>query len=86
MIEHKLTISDENHTGLPLFIPYCDGQGCNWIGAPHISKAAAQHEGGKQHVNQFKNRRGKTPEATPYWSRSPAADPPSDADHRRMAS
>ena len=86
VIEHKLAISDENHTGMQLFIPYCDAQGCHWIGTPHLSKAAAQHEGGTQHVNQVKNRRRKTPEVTPYGSRGPAADPPPDADHRRMAS
>lgn len=49
-IEHTLGISDEKHTGLQMFIPYCGTGGCQWIGHPHLSKAAAQQEGAT-HVN-----------------------------------
>ncbi len=59
MIEHRLAISDENHTGMQLFIPYCAAQGCSWIGTAHTGRAAAQHEGGAQHINRIKSRRAR---------------------------
>lgn len=66
VIEHRLAISEEKHTGMLLFIPYCDAQGCSWIGTAHISKAAAQHEGGARHINPIKNRRARERAAIPY--------------------
>lgn len=43
--ETSIKISEESHTGLRVFIPYCDTQGCQWIGNPHLDKLSALQEG-----------------------------------------
>lgn len=43
--ETSIKISDESHTGVRQFIPYCFTMGCQWIGHPHNDKRSAQEEG-----------------------------------------
>lgn len=40
-----IRISEESHTGATQFIPYCDKQGCHWIGEPHLDWSSAHREG-----------------------------------------
>jgi len=55
--ETSIKISEESHTGIKLFIPYCDTQGCQWIGDIHLDKLSAQQEG-QGHLDNIKPRRG----------------------------
>lgn len=51
--ETSLKISEESHTGLKVFISYCDTQGCQWIGHPHGDKLSAQTES-RGHLDKLK--------------------------------
>jgi hypothetical protein len=53
----SIKISEESHTGIKLFIPYCDTQGCQWIGDIHLDKLSAQQEG-RGHLGKIKPDRG----------------------------
>lgn len=58
--KHAITsikISEESYTGIKLFIPYCDTQGCQWIGNMHFDKLSAQQEG-QGHLIKIKPHRG----------------------------
>jgi hypothetical protein len=48
----SLKISDESHTGIGVFIPFCHTQGCQWIGHPHTDEQSAWDEG-HAHLAQF---------------------------------
>jgi hypothetical protein len=50
--ETSLKISDESHSGIRVFIPYCHTQGCQWIGHPHAEEQSAREEG-HAHLTQF---------------------------------
>jgi hypothetical protein len=50
--ESSLKISDESHTGIGVFIPFCLTQGCQWIGHPHADEHSAREEG-HGHLAQF---------------------------------
>lgn len=65
--ETSIKISEESHTGIKLFIPYCDTQGCQWIGNMHLGKLSAQQEG-QGHLVKIKSDRG--PGAAGLGSRS----------------
>jgi hypothetical protein len=52
--ETSIKISDESHIGL--FTPYCDTQGCLWIGNPHTDKLSAKKEG-IDHLEKFRPNR-----------------------------
>lgn len=48
--ENSLRVSEESHTGLTLFIPFCFTQGCDWIGEPHFDKKASAVKEGALHL------------------------------------
>lgn len=43
--DHVIRVNEESPTGVRLFVPYCNKQGCHWIGEPHLDKTSAQSEG-----------------------------------------
>ena len=51
--EMSIKISEESYTGIKLFIPYCDTQGCEWIGNMHTDKLSAREEG-QGHLDKVK--------------------------------
>jgi hypothetical protein len=53
--EPSIKISEESHTDIKLFIPYCHTQGCQWIGDPHFEKVSAETEG-KGHLDKVRSR------------------------------
>ncbi len=55
-IRTDIQISEESHTGLRLFIPYCAAQGCHWIGHQHASRDPAQAEG-RDHLDMIQSSR-----------------------------
>ena len=59
--ETSIKISVESHTGMKLFISYCDTQGCQWIGNMHLDKLSAQREG-QGHLNNVSAYRGRVPD------------------------
>jgi hypothetical protein len=73
--ETSIKISEESHTGIKLFIPYCDTQCCLRIGSPHWDKLSAQGEG-ESHLGRFrpKPRRSTVPAAMTPPSRSEPRD------------
>lgn len=50
--ETSIKISDESHTCVRWFIPFCFTMGCQWIGNPHNNKRSAQEEG-NAHLAKF---------------------------------
>jgi hypothetical protein len=50
--ETSIKISDESHTGVRVFIPFCHTQGCQWIGHPHTDERSAREEG-NAHLTKF---------------------------------
>ncbi len=50
--ETSLRISEESHTGLKRFIPFCFTQGCHWIGESHFAKASAVREGNRHLIRR----------------------------------
>jgi hypothetical protein len=50
--ETSLKISNESHTGIGVFIPFCHTQGCQWIGNLHADEQSARDEG-HVHLAQF---------------------------------
>lgn len=55
--ETSIKISEESHTGIKLFIPYCNTQGCAWIGNIHSDKLSAHREG-QGHLEDVTPHRG----------------------------
>jgi hypothetical protein len=66
--ETSIKISDESHTGIRQFIPFCFTMGCQWIGNPHSDERSAQEEG-NAHLAKFI----KLASVTALPSRAPSA-------------
>jgi hypothetical protein len=67
--ETSIKISEESHTGIKLFIPYCDTQGCQWIGDIHLDKLSAQQEG-ESHLVKIKPHAVQVPDRTALQQRT----------------
>lgn len=72
--ETSIKISEESHTGPTLFIPYCDTQGCQWIGSTHSDKLSAQKEG-RDHLDKLKPKPGRTTIPGAMTLRVPTKEP-----------
>lgn len=60
--ETSIKISQESPIGIKAFIPYCNTQGCQWIGHIHLEKLSAYQEGWS-HLDKVKPRRTSEAEA-----------------------